>query len=1020
MHPATTLKSAFLALLAILNGIGLAANPHLSSLHLRQSNGNINNTGLTTDIGWDPYSFFIHGKRIFLQSGEFHTWRLPVPGLWKDVTQKAKAAGLNAISIYIHWGLLNPRQGVIDMTGINDLQPLFDAAKDAGLWVIARPGPYINAETHTGGVPGHVVTIPGDPIWNPYNGELRSNDTNFHNAWQDYWNAVITVIAKNQITHGGPVIMVQIENEYYNGPGQNEYVAQLRQRAIDLGIVVPTMVNDPGMFRNLVDATDIYGIDAYPVSFNCSNPTFWRDIPTTWRTYHESVTPEIPFMFPEFQGGSYDAWGSTGGYAGCRELTKPNFQRVHNFHLWGNGVTAVNFYMFYGGTSWGQLPYTNAYTSYDYGAAVQESRELSAKYGELKLQSLFLRSFPDLRMTQWKGEDNTTVPGVSTTHLQNPETGSSFYISRHIKSSDTSTVSLKLAVGSRNMVVPQLGGNATLLGRDSFIISTDLTFGSSKLLYSTAMLLSTLKIDGADALAVYGNAGLVYEVALLSETLPIVVTVGPTKVITKYSKDDQTFIINFTVAQGLTTVKIGGPRSNMVLLIADYDTATNFWMPTISGGGQFADYIDVSASAPLLLSGPYLVRSAALSRNSLALTGDLANKTTLTVFGPSILNSITWNGKRVNGPKRTSAGAWEARLDGRSADAHLPDLMSVQWKYADSLPEVAATFDDSSLVEADHTTTTNVFPPYYGGPWILYADDYGFHAGNLLWRGTFEHNSSLPAPIAVNISVSGGIHFAASAWLNDHYLGASDTRLATNNESWPVSADMLREGQNHVTVLQDHMGGNLAGQIVCCTPGGRQRDLQQPRGIQGYYLEGRPEAAQFTKWKLAGNFGGEHFPDNTRKILNEGGLYAERMGWHLPGFDDSTWETRTPFQGLTKPGVCVGFFRTTFSLKLPKGYDIPLSIVFDPRPGQYRAQLYVNGWQLGKRVANIGPQTSFVVHEGILNYDGENVVAISLWSLGSQAQDLKIPSLRLVASGVYEGGVDGIEVNNPGWDTLRK
>lgn len=296
----TSLKSAFLALLGILSGIGLAANPNLSSFGPRKAYGNINNTGLTEDVWWDSYSFFIHGKRIFLQSGEFHTWRLPVPGLWKDITQKAKAAGLNVLSIYVHWHLLNPRQGVIDMTGINDLQPLFDAAKDAGLWIIARPGPYINAETTTGGVPGHVVTIPGDPFWNPYNGELRSNDTNFHNAWQDYWNAVIQVIAKNQITHGGPVIMLQIENEYYNGPGQNEYVAQLRQRAIEMGIVVPTMVNDPGMFRNLVDAADIYGIDAYPVSFNCSNPSVWRDIPTTWRTYHESVTPEMPFMFPDW------------------------------------------------------------------------------------------------------------------------------------------------------------------------------------------------------------------------------------------------------------------------------------------------------------------------------------------------------------------------------------------------------------------------------------------------------------------------------------------------------------------------------------------------------------------------------------------------------------------------------------------------------------------------------------------------------------------------------------------------
>lgn len=102
-----------------------------------------NTTRLTSLVGWDGHSFFLNGSRIFLQSGEFHTWRLPVPAFWVDVVQKVKAAGMNAISIYTHWALVNPKAGVIDMEGINALQPLFDACKEAGVWVIARPGPYI-------------------------------------------------------------------------------------------------------------------------------------------------------------------------------------------------------------------------------------------------------------------------------------------------------------------------------------------------------------------------------------------------------------------------------------------------------------------------------------------------------------------------------------------------------------------------------------------------------------------------------------------------------------------------------------------------------------------------------------------------------------------------------------------------------------------------------------------------------------------------------------------------------------
>ncbi|KAG5637345.1 hypothetical protein H0H81_004902 [Sphagnurus paluster] len=334
---------------------------------------------------------------------------------------------------------------------------------------------------------------------------------------------------------------------------------------------------------------------------------------------------------------------------------------------------------------------------------------------------------------------------------------------------------------------------------------TDLSFGSQswKLLYSTAMLLSTFKFDGNDALIVYGTTGLTYEVALLLDVEPTLSASGPVKITAKYSKSDSAYFLNFKVTQGVTTVKIATGQKTVVLIIADYATATNFWMPTISGTGDFADFIDIGASAPLLISGPYLVRSAALSGNKLALKGDLAATATLTVFGPSTLDSITWNGKAVGALKRTSTGAWEAQLTASIPRVTVPDLMTATWKYADSLPELQANFDESSLIDANHTSTTSTFAPYYGGPWILYADDYGHHAGNLVWRGTFEHNPSLKPPTAVNLSVSGGWNFAASAWLNDYYLGPFDRRQATQNETLPVTTDMLRAGKNYVTVLQE-------------------------------------------------------------------------------------------------------------------------------------------------------------------------------------------------------------------------
>lgn len=113
------------------------------------------------------------------------------------------------------------------------------------------------------------------------------------------------------------------------------------------------------------------------------------------------------------------------------------------------------------------------------------------------------------------------------------------------------------------------------------------------------------------------------------------------------------------------------------------------------------------------------------------------------------------------------------------------------------------------------------------------------------------------------------------------------------------------------------------------------------------------------------------FPDKTRGVFNEGGLFGERQGWHLPGFDTSSWVARDLASGLPGSSAGVGFFVSTFNLAIPAGLDVFLSFTFEEPFGQaYRAILFVNGWMMGKRVANLGPQAKFPVHQGILNYNG--------------------------------------------------
>lgn len=164
------------------------------------------NYNLTETVSWDKYSLSVNNKRVFIFAGEFHYQRLPVPGLWPDIFQKFRSQGLNAVSIYFFWSYHSPSEGLYDFeTGAKNVQQLLDAAKKAGLWVIARPGPYCNAETNAGGFA--LWTTDGS------GGKYRTSDEVYHEAWLPWAKAIGAILERNQITKGGPVILQQIENE---------------------------------------------------------------------------------------------------------------------------------------------------------------------------------------------------------------------------------------------------------------------------------------------------------------------------------------------------------------------------------------------------------------------------------------------------------------------------------------------------------------------------------------------------------------------------------------------------------------------------------------------------------------------------------------------------------------------------------------------------------------------------------------------------------------------------------------
>jgi hypothetical protein len=253
----------------------------------------------------------------------------------------------------------------------------------------------------------------------------------------------------------------------------------------------------------------------------------------------------------------------------------------------------------------------------------------------------------------------------------------------------------------------------------------------------------------------------------------------------------------------------------------------------------------------------------------------------------------------------------------------------------------------------------------------------------------------------------GGDAFGVSYWLNSEFLGSWTGIAADQNYNQTLTLPNLKSGQAYVlTILLDNMGLDESGTVGT-------DEMKNPRGILRYDLSGRKSSA--IKWKITGNLGGETYQDKARGPLNEGGLFAERQGYHLPNPPSQKWPTAKPTDGISKAGV--GFYTTSFDLDMPAGFDIPMSFVFTNTTtvSNYRSQLYVNGYQFGKYVNNIGPQTSFPVPEGILNYHGTNYIALSLWALDSAGT--KVEDIKLVAGPVIQSAYSAPElVPMPAWE----
>ena len=311
--------------------------------------------------------FLLDGARFQIRCGEVHAARVPVE-YWRNRLQMAKAMGLNTVCAYLFWNQIEPTPGEFDWRGQADIEEFCRIAQEEGLWVILRPGPYACAEWEMGGFPWWLLK--NDDV------KLRTRDPLYLEAAKNYLKEVGRVLGPLQITRGGPIIMVQVENEYGFFGKDSEYLGALRQMMIDAGFNVPLFACNPPY-----DLKNGYRSDLFPVV------NFGSDPAGSFKPLRE-ILPHGPLMCGEFYPGWFDTWGvkhHTGNTP--RYLADLEYMLKHD--------ESFSIYMVHGGTTFGlwsgaDRPFKPDISSYDYDAPISEAgwpmdkffqtRALFAKY----------------------------------------------------------------------------------------------------------------------------------------------------------------------------------------------------------------------------------------------------------------------------------------------------------------------------------------------------------------------------------------------------------------------------------------------------------------------------------------------------------------------------------------------------------------------------------------------------------------------------------------------------------------
>lgn len=309
--------------------------------------------------------FLLDGKPFIIKAAELHYPRIPRE-YWQHRLDLCKALGMNTVCLYTFWNSHEPRQDQFNFTGQNDVRTFIELCQKNELKVILRPGPYVCAEWEMGGLPWWLLKKKDI--------KLRQQDPFFMNRVDKFQKELAKQVGDLTINNGGPIIMIQVENEYGSYGIDKEYIAEIRDM----------------LRQNFGDEITLFQCD-WSSNFlnNGLDDLIWTmnfgtgaDIDQQFEKLKE-VRPDSPLMCSEFWSGWFDKWGAN-------HETRPATDMIAGIDEMLSKGISFSLYMTHGGTNWGHWAGANSpgfapdVTSYDYDAPISESGQTTPKYWELR------------------------------------------------------------------------------------------------------------------------------------------------------------------------------------------------------------------------------------------------------------------------------------------------------------------------------------------------------------------------------------------------------------------------------------------------------------------------------------------------------------------------------------------------------------------------------------------------------------------------------------------------------------